>query len=386
MGSLSRYIFRTTFGAFSIVLVSLTAVIWVTQALRDIDLLTSQGQTILVFVGITGMIVPLLVMIIAPIALLIAVVHTLNKMGTDSELIVINGAGVSPWMLFRSFLNVAIVVALGVAILSAYVAPQGLRKLRDWLTAVSADLVANIVQPGRFTTIEGALTIHIRERAPGGQLLGVFVDDQRNPQERITILAEKGETLENQNGKFLLLQAGSVQRHEASQRDPAVVVFDRYAFDLSRFTGATGTVKYSVRERYIWQLMFPDRSDQLYVEQPAQFRAELHDRLVAPLYPIAFVIIAFAYLGPAQTTRQTRTSALLGAIGAVATLRLVGFASTVFGVQHPIALLVPYVTVAATIVAGLYIIANGIVIEPPAIVTRTINNISERFSRAMAPT
>ena len=35
MGSISRYIFRTTFGAFLVVLVSLTAVIWVTQALRD---------------------------------------------------------------------------------------------------------------------------------------------------------------------------------------------------------------------------------------------------------------------------------------------------------------------------------------------------------------
>ncbi|HEY1154437.1 MAG TPA: LptF/LptG family permease, partial [Pseudolabrys sp.] len=170
-------------------LVSLTAVIWVTQALRDIDLLTSQGQTVLVFIGITGMIVPLLVMIIAPIALLIAVVHTLNKMSTDSELIVISGAGVSPWVLFRAFLNVAVVVAVLVAVLSAYVAPQGLRKLRDWLTAVSADLVSNVVQPGRFTTVEGGLTIHIRERNAGGQLLGVFVDDQRNPQERVTVLA-----------------------------------------------------------------------------------------------------------------------------------------------------------------------------------------------------
>ena len=43
MGSISRYIFRTTFGAFLVVLVSLTAVIWVTQALHDIDLMTSQG-------------------------------------------------------------------------------------------------------------------------------------------------------------------------------------------------------------------------------------------------------------------------------------------------------------------------------------------------------
>ena len=80
MGSINRYIFRTTLGAFLVVLVSLTAVIWVTQALRDIDIMTSQGQTILVFVGITGLIIPLLVLVIAPIALLIAVAHMLNKL------------------------------------------------------------------------------------------------------------------------------------------------------------------------------------------------------------------------------------------------------------------------------------------------------------------
>ena len=112
MGSISRYIFRTTLGAFLIVLVSLTAVIWVTQALRDIDIMTSQGQTILVFVGITGLIIPLLVLVIAPIALLIAVAHVLNKMSNDSEIIVMNAAGMSPWILFRAFMAAAIVVSL----------------------------------------------------------------------------------------------------------------------------------------------------------------------------------------------------------------------------------------------------------------------------------
>ena len=68
MGSIGGYIFRTTFGAFLVVLVSLTAVIWVTQALRDLDIVTNQGQTILVFIGITGLIIPLLILVIAPIA------------------------------------------------------------------------------------------------------------------------------------------------------------------------------------------------------------------------------------------------------------------------------------------------------------------------------
>ena len=84
-----------TFGAFAVVLVSLTAVIGITQALHDFDLMTSQGQTVLVFVGITGLIVPLLVLVIAPIALLIAVVHVLNKLSADLEIVAMNASGMS---------------------------------------------------------------------------------------------------------------------------------------------------------------------------------------------------------------------------------------------------------------------------------------------------
>ena len=43
MTSIDRYIFRTTFGAFALILISLTAFIWITQALREIDLMTNQG-------------------------------------------------------------------------------------------------------------------------------------------------------------------------------------------------------------------------------------------------------------------------------------------------------------------------------------------------------
>ena len=40
--------------------------------------------------------------------------------------------------------------------------------LRRWITEVRADLVTNIVQPGRFTSIEARLAFHIRERRPNG--------------------------------------------------------------------------------------------------------------------------------------------------------------------------------------------------------------------------
>jgi lipopolysaccharide export system permease protein len=384
MGSISRYIFRTTLGAFLVILVSLTAVIWVTQALRDIDLITSQGQSILVFVGITGLIIPLLVLVIAPIALVIAVAHTLNKMSTDSEIIVMNAAGMSPWLLFRAFLSVAFVVSLLVIVVSAYFAPKGLRMLGDWLTEVRADVVTNLVQPGRFVAIENGVTMRIRERRSNGQLAGIFLDDQRDPTQRVTMIAEGGDLLDNANGTFLILQDGMVQRFQAKQSDPTMVVFDRYAFNLSQLVPGPQAAKYSIRQRYLWQLLFPDPKDSYYIEQPNQFRAELHDRLIAPIYPLAFAVIAFAYLGAPRTNRQSRTISMLGAVSGVAALRLTGFVSTVFGATSPWMLSLQYVALAIAFSGGLFVIGRGVIIEPPAFIADWLAALTERVTRRVA--
>jgi lipopolysaccharide export system permease protein len=249
---------------------------------------------------------------------------------------------------------------------------------------VRANVVSNIVQPGRFTALESGVTIHIRERRPNGQLAGIFLDDRRNPNERITVLSEIGELLDNSSGTYLVLQKGIVQRHEAGQRDPAMVVFDRYAFDLSQFAGGAQAVKYSIRERYLWQLLFPDPKDQFYIEQPDQFRAELHDRLMAPFYPLAFVVIAYAYLGAPRTTRQSRTLSMLGAIGGVALLRLIGFASTVFGAAVPWMLSLQYLALAVAFGLGIYVIRRGLILEPPAFITDWLATLTERLSRRFA--
>jgi lipopolysaccharide export system permease protein len=383
MGSIGRYIFRTTFGAFVMVLVSLTSAIWLTQALRDVDLMTGQGQTILTFIGITSLVIPQLVMVIAPVALVVAVSYILHKLATDSEIIVMNGAGMRPWGLLKPFIAATIVASVFLTSISAFVAPESLRMLRRWITEVRADLVSNIVQPGRFTAIEQGLAFYIRERRPNGLLVGLLLDDRRDPAQRITIIAEQGELVKNKNGNFLILEKGSIQQHETKQRDPNIVLFDRYAFDLSQFSSPNQVVKYSVRERFLWQLIAPDAADPLFKEQPGQFRAELHDRLLGPIYPFAFVLIAFAFLGAPRTTRQSAAWSMTAVILAVTGVRLIGFACTVFALKYPIAVAVQYVAVGGAMAASLFAISRGLIIEPPAALTRAVDAAAEWVMRRL---
>ena len=72
MSRLDRYILSTATVAFLGVVVVLAGMIWVTQALRQLDLVTSQGQTIIAFLAITSLTMPTLVLVIAPAALFIA--------------------------------------------------------------------------------------------------------------------------------------------------------------------------------------------------------------------------------------------------------------------------------------------------------------------------
>jgi len=255
MNSIERYVFRATLGAFAMVLVTLTAAIWMTQALRELDLITSQGQSILTFVGITSLWIPSLTLVLAPVSLVIAIVYVLNKLTLDSEIIVMNSAGMAPRRLVRPYLAAGLVVSLMMAITAAWLSPKGLREARRMTTEVRVDVVANIVQAGRFTTIERNLVFYLRERQPDGILLGIFINDRRNPQEEISVLAEQGEIVQSDSGSYILLGNGSLQRHEAGQRDPAIVHFDRYAFDLSQFAGRTGSPNLGPRELFIWELI-----------------------------------------------------------------------------------------------------------------------------------
>jgi lipopolysaccharide export system permease protein len=355
-------------------------VIWITQALRGIDLMTSQGQTILTFLGITSLVIPALVLIISPIALMISISHTLNKLATDSEIIVMNAAGFSPIRLFRPFLFATCVVAMLVAFIAAFLAPDGLRRIKQWDAEITADVLTNVLQPGRFAQLDQNLTIRIRERQPGGLLKGIFIDDRRDPKERVSIVADHGTVVKNEGGSFLILEDGNLERFEAGKRDPALVAFGRYGFDMSKFNKGHD-VTLGIRERYLWELLAPEEADPIYQQLPGQFRAELHDRFMSPIYPFAFAALTFAFLGAPRTTRQSRNFSIGGAILAVFGLRMAGFACSVLTVKSPYATIVQYLMLASAIGASFWIIIDGVVIEPPAMLIEAINRSNERILR-----
>lgn len=358
MTLLERYILKITFTAFAACLIALTGVIWITQALRELDLLTGKGQTLFIFFTVTGLSLPALINVISPVALFLATLYALNKLNGDSELIVMSAAGMPPRRLLRPFLALAAFVCFVVGIITVYVMPASFQELRNLVTKIRADFVATMAKEGQFITLDNGITFHYREKS-GDALLGIFMQDQRVKDKAVVYLAEKGQTVESNGQAYLVLEKGSVQRKEPNSRDSSIVAFERYAVDLAAFNEENGDIVYKPRERSTTQLLFPDKSEFLYQYQEGRFRAELHDRLSAWLYPLAMMTIAFAALGEARTTRQGRGLAMASAVLGVVVLRIAGFAASSAVVRSPWAVAGVYGVPLAAIAISLLVIFQG---------------------------
>ncbi|HKA47294.1 MAG TPA: LptF/LptG family permease, partial [Methyloceanibacter sp.] len=210
----SRYVFRQVANAFVIILVTLTSIVWIATALKQLDLLISQGQGFELFLKMTFLSLPSLMALIAPNAMLMAALYTLDRLNGDSELIVMTAAGAPIWRIGAPFVLLASMVCVAILICNLYILPASMLALRALINQVRTDVISQVLQPGHFSSTEPGLTFHIRDRSPTGDLLGLLVHDQRDDAQVMSYLANRGHILSNDDGAYLVMFDGFVHRYE----------------------------------------------------------------------------------------------------------------------------------------------------------------------------
>lgn len=356
----SRYVFRQAAGAVVLILSSLSGVVWIAIALRQLDVVTSQGQAAGTLLAMTTLALPNLLALIAPFALLIAVMHTLNRLNGDSELIVMTASGATVSIIARPLIVLALIVMAAVSFVNHIGMPWSLRMLREYVVQVRTDLLTQVLQPGRFSSPEPGLTFHIRERAQNGDILGLIMHDSRKGKQEMSYLAERGVIVKQDGKAYLVMTNGHVVTQDDPKEPPRIVTFEKYAFDLDAFEQkASDDNDLKPRERYYSELVNPEKSSKTFQRNPGQFRAELHERFASPLYPLAFVMVALAAVGNAQSTRTNRTRNLVAGFAAGAGVRLAGLGLNNLVIVKPALLPLLYVLPLAAIAISLILILRG---------------------------
>lgn len=326
MDLFSRYVLRQVTNALIMILGSLTAIVWIATSLKQVENLSGGGFWL--FFQMTSLAMPQAMAIVSPFALLIACLYSLNKLNQDSELIVMTASGATVWRLIRPYVLLGAALSLFILISNLYIQPASMQKLRSFIIQVRTDLIAHILQPGKFSSPSGKMTFHIRDRAKNGNLLGLLVHDEREPKQQLTYLAEVGELIKLDGRAFLKMSRGHIHRKLDEKDGVQIVKFDEYVFDLSEFGKASsGPLIYKPKERFLSQLTNPEERVRQNKKFMRALSAELHNRFSSALYPLFFAILAVAGLGIAHSNRQNSHKALFFCFAIGLGVRLFGLVS-----------------------------------------------------------
>jgi len=324
MKVIERYIFRRALMLFCAALAWTLAIVWTTQILSRINLVTDSGQSATTFFEIAALILPSVLPVVMPFATIIAVAQTLTVMNNDSELVVISAAGGRRSTIIKPVMLLAVAASIASFAIDNGVDPYARKRGRELVAAARADLLSLVIQEGTFRKIEDGLFIQIGERLPDGRLGGIFVADSRTEGTDLVYYAKVGSVIEKGNETVLVMQDGEVHR-KLPGNDISVIRFLSYSFDLSIFETSSGEPKLYPKDRTLPYLLNPDPGDQLYQRKPQTFRAELHRRFTEWVYPAVFALIALAVIGNARSHRESRINPLVTAITIALIVRWAGF-------------------------------------------------------------
>lgn len=335
MSRLSHYVLRQLAGPIALFAFLLTSVIWLSQSIRLLDLVINRGQSAPTFIYLTLLILPNLLVIILPLALFAGALYGLHKLNADSELVVMQASGYSRLQLFVPVLVAAVVMMALTYLCSLYLMPLGQRAMRDKVLDINADIGAAILNEGVFNTPANGLTVFIRELAPDGQFHGILVHDSRNPQHATTYIAESGLLAQTPAGARLIMLDGTIEQGGAVGSRLSVLKFQRYVFNLDQFAGPTRAGQYETSERFLGELLWPDHPERLDEHTRNVYFAEANNRITAPLYCLAFALMAFAAVMHGRGARSAYALRLTSTSAAAALLRIVGYGAQGAAARQP---------------------------------------------------
>jgi lipopolysaccharide export system permease protein len=357
MTRLDRYILRQCFGVMIFVTAALSAAIWLAQSLRLVDLIVNRGLSADVFLYLAALILPRFLDIVLPVGVFIAVLFTFNRLTGESELVVMRSAGLSHLALAKPILILAAIAFTILMSLSAYFLPVANRAFKDLQFEIRNRFVSSLVQEGTFTTISDKLTIYVRSRGERGEVLGLLINDSRNPQRQVTIVAERGVFVDSPSGSRIVMVNGNRQQYDAESRKLSLLSFDSYSLDLDTVRDAPVIRFREPQERFLGELFFPPADTDVVFRNG--FLIEGHQRVLVPLSAFSFALIPLACLLPGQVNRRGQLKRVLLAISLAFAFELLDLGVGNFATRHTAAIPLMYVAELAPLVIGFAVLLHG---------------------------
>ncbi|OLS52293.1 LPS export ABC transporter permease LptF [Rhodovulum sulfidophilum] len=282
------------FGFFALVLVS---VYWVNRGVSLFDDIIGDGQSALVFLEFAALTLPNVIRLVLPIAAFAATVYVINRLTNESELVVMQALGCSPWRLARPVAIFGLLVAIPICILTHFLVPASRAQLDLRQAEISSDFTARFLSAGQFLHPAGGITVFIRDITRSGELKQIYLSDATSPGTRVTYTANRAFLVQSDDGPKLVMVDGMAQWLREEDRRLSIATFDDFAYDISALIGSARIRRPSLDVMSTHDLLFPSPELIEAAGKPkAIFLYEGHARTAQGLLAVAGALIGYGAL------------------------------------------------------------------------------------------
>lgn len=350
----NAYIIKHLASTVAVVTVSLTSIIWLTQALRFIDFIVRRGISFGSFLELTLMLIPSLMLFILPFAVLISVIYVYYRLMMDSELLVLSGVGLSRLQIARPAITVS-AGASGVAFLiSMLLLPLSYHEFKSMQVFMRDNYATLLLQEDVFNNPVDGLTVYIHDRDRDGTMRGIIVHDSRNEKgPPVTMMAEEGRLEETPQGPRFLLKKGN--RQEVEKGKLSFLDFDQYTLDLSFYSPAGMNRERQPEEMFVHELLLPAPGS----PDPMRLIAEGHNRIVWPIYSLVLTVLCTGLLLTGELNRRGHWKRITLAVALCSVILASSIGLLNLASKHGWVVGVMYANLMVPLIAGLWLLRNN---------------------------
>ena len=293
------------FGFFALVIIG---ILWLATALPLIDQVVESGQTGLVFIEITSLLIPRVMMVALPFAAFGAALFALNRLYSEAELVVMMAAGQSPLSLARPVAVFGALIMALMIFITFYLVPASQTKLNMRMNEIQTEMARSLIREGQFIHPSKDITIFVRDTSRDGEMAGLFLHDQSDPEVLFTYSAQKALFLQDGDDMRIIMLNGIIQQFTKEDTLLNTIRFERFSFDLGEALPALQEYQRVPFEMFPHELLFP--SAEMIADDTwgaGHYAAEGHHKvaapisaLILPLVALGAIVIGVVYFGQDQ--------------------------------------------------------------------------------------
>ena len=249
------------------------------------------------FLEFTALSLPAVIRIALPLAAFASAVYVTNRMTTESEMTVVQATGYSPFRLARPVLYFGLTVVLLMSLLMHFLVPLSSARLAERQADIAQNVTSRLLTEGQFIEPVTNVTFYVREITPAGELLNIFLADNRSETEQVTYTAAKAFLIRQDDVSQLVMLDGMVQTLSIADQKLFTTTFKDFAYNISILMGDTGVRGRRDSHLSTWELLNPTPALEAETGyRAAHLIARGHDRFSQSILGAVAALLGFATL------------------------------------------------------------------------------------------